>query len=109
MADGYPFQDVGARFASSGIASVAGTLSAVGTSSTFTPTAGRDFNVYIASTANTVQLERRIDGATWVAVLTPSMIAALPPSFTMSEPQVSVPYRFNVIAYVAPQDYRFSA
>lgn len=98
----------GGGLKASGIAPVSGQFTTTGPSATFTPLAGRDFNVYLAPTANTVQMERQRNGVDWEVVLTSAMVASLPPSFTWSEPQVGVPYRLNVITYSEPQAYGMS-
>lgn len=101
-------EGIGGGDSASGLTPVSGTFAATGQSVSFTPLAGRDFNLFVAPTANTTQLERQRDGVTWEIVLTSTLIASLPPSFTWNEPQYGVPYRLNCTAYSASQAYGIS-
>lgn len=99
----------------SGVTSVSGTFSSTGASASFTPIAGRDFNVllkYNAADAS-VNLERSLDaGANW-APLTGSGVDIM--RFTDSaneqwgDSEVGVRYRLNCVSLTAGTvDYQIS-
>lgn len=99
-----------AKTIASGRPAVSGTFAATGQSAVFAPISGRDFNVTIAGGAGAVQMERSFDaGATWFVSITDSVRVALPPSFTLSEPEYGVQYRLNCTAFTTgPITYRVS-
>lgn len=92
------------RYVASGLAAVSSTFVATGTSASFTPLAGRAFNITLTGTfVATVQLERFLGGV-WVpitAVGTQIMIWTAPASEQWSDDQNAVPYRLNCNAYTS--------
>lgn len=84
----------------SGKAVVAGQLVAAGQSPVFTPIAGRPMNLICSGGAGiAAQLERSFDnGATWYVKISDALRAVTPETFTDTETEVGVQYRWNVTA-----------
>lgn len=98
--------DRGQNFAPSAKTAITGTFAATGQSASFTPIAGREFNVTLRGTfVATVQLERSFDaGANWspiTAAGTQLYLWTAPASETAEEPQYGVLYRLNDTAYTS--------
>lgn len=84
----------------SGKTPVAVTRTTAGTSPAFTPLAGRTMNLLCAGGSGVVaQLERSFDGgATWYVKISDALRAVTPETFTDTETEVGVQYRWNVTA-----------
>ena len=104
----------GGGFAPSGITAVVGNFTAVSQSVSFTPLAGRGFNISGRGTfVATMQLERSFDaGANWhpiTAAGTQLYLWTAPFSEQAQEDQVGVLYRLNCTAFTSgTASYRIS-
>jgi hypothetical protein len=92
-------------YAPSSLAAVTTALSAAGQSGAFTPILGRPFNVtHKPSTdfAGSYQLERKFTGdAAWYAVLKYTDLVDLPETFSLTETESGVTYRWNMTVRTA--------
>jgi hypothetical protein len=95
-------------YAASGVTPVSSTFTATGQSASFTPLAGRPFNVSVQGTfVATCQLERQINSV-W-QLLTVSASGSVvqlykwstPASEIVVEPEFGIPYRINCTAYTS--------
>lgn len=84
----------------SGKAPVSLTRTEVGVSPAFIPIAGRAMNLLCSGGAGVqAQLERSFDGgATWYVKINDALRAVTPETFTDTETEVGVQYRWNLIA-----------
>jgi len=103
-----PSVTIGQDLQASGVAAVTSAIASATQSSTFTPLAGRPFNVQLSGTfVATCQLERQIN-AVW-APLTVSASGSIvqvylwsaPASEIVVESQAAVPYRVNCTSYTS--------
>ena len=116
MANSHPFAlasdqsalpvDLGLGFSASGLTPVTGTFTGTGQSASFTPLAGRRFNVSTRGTfVATFQIERSFDsGSNWHP-LTDSGVWNVPQSGQLREDQFDVPYRLNCIVFTSGTIY----
>jgi len=85
----------------SGVTPVTGTFTATGSSASFSPILGRDFNITISGGVGAVVVERSFDnGTTWYAVITDALRIALPESFTLNESEPSL-YRVRCTTFTS--------
>jgi hypothetical protein len=95
-------------YSASDVTPVSGTLTATGQSASFTPLAGRPFNVSVQGTfVATCQLERQINSI-WqpLTVSASGSVVQLykwssPASEIVVEPEFGIPYRINCTAYTS--------
>jgi hypothetical protein len=98
--------------AASGVASVTGSFVAIGVSASFTPNAGRPFDVSIYGTfVGSIQLERSFDaGVNWLPITVAAAVRlwTAPMSEQAQENKVAITYRMNCTAYTSgTANYRF--
>lgn len=102
----------GLGYSASGVAPVTGSLSANGNSASFTPLAGRAFNVSLwGMFSATCSLKRSFDGSVWVKITaggSQMMGFAAPASEQWSEPEVGVQYRLECVVASGTVNYRIS-
>jgi len=95
----------GERYSPSGLSVVSGTFSATGHSASFTPLAGRGFNITASGTFSaSFQLERSFNGTTWFPITaagTQLYVWTAPESEQAQEDENSVKYRLNCTAYTS--------
>jgi len=92
----------------SGLVPVTGSFAATGTSASFTPIAGRGFNVSLwGAFSGSVQLERSFDsGTTWLQA---AAARTAPDTFVCLDAESGVQYRLNCTVYSSgPINYRVS-
>lgn len=97
---------VSRQYGPSGVTPVTAALTATGSTSAFTPIAGRDFNVSVWGTfVGSIQLERSFDsGTTWLPITaagTQLYVWTAPASEQASEPEYAVQYRARVTSYTS--------
>lgn len=99
----------------SGIPSVAGNLSATGNSLTFSPIAGRPFNVRVAGTfTGNYQIQRLLSGDSWQTISRDSAGNSavyadnIPFNGTLVESEAGATYRIAFTRTTGSIDYRFS-
>ena len=84
---------------------VSGTFVATGQSSSFTPAAGRAFNIEIRGTfVGTVQLERSLDGTNWAPITaagTQIYLWTAPASENNQDGETGAQFRLNCTAYTS--------
>ena len=81
--------------------SVSGTFTAAGFSNSFSPEVGKEFNLNCAMSGAVavIQLERKFTWSSrWFVVINDILRQSIPESFSLSESELSVQYRWNCIS-----------